>query len=277
VPGLADDDDDEDNAEGGEETLRQSYEEIIGGLMSVAPTEFLQCLPQCVERMRRWISTPENKTLALYLGCDLIANLKEKSEPAWPVFMPEVFQVIGGKDADARTAAAYAINLAAPLASFAEAAPQAFRRLAEVVSHAKPGRLKRDEKSRMALDNAVAALLTLAKEQPSHCPPDVQAWSIIISRLPLKADEEEARKVHEKIIDLVLEEHSGLLGGPSRQNLGQVLSVLAEVYKIEALCKKEHEEKILRVFRSLPVDMLKGLAAGFTEKQQKKIEKMLTS
>jgi len=275
--GLADDDDDDDDDEGGEETLRRCFEEVVGALMSVAPAQFLQCMPQCVDRIRCWIGSTENKVLALYLSCDLLANLKEQSEPAWPVFMPEVFRVLGDTDADARTAASYAINLAAPLASFSEAAPEAFRRLAEVVQSAKPGRMKRDEKSRIAVDNAVAALLTLAKEKPTHCPPDVQAWSLLISRLPLRDDEEEAKKVHEKIVDLVLEEHQGLLGGPGRQNLGQVLSVLAEVYHVEAICKKEMEEKILRVFRSIPVDVLKGLASGFTEKQQKKIEKMLTS
>mmetsp|Transcript_24483 Transcript_24483/g.70279 ORF Transcript_24483/g.70279 Transcript_24483/m.70279 type:complete len:1125 (+) Transcript_24483:112-3486(+) len=277
VPGLADDEDEDDEEECGEEQLRHRYTEILGALMSVASAQFLQCMPQCVDRIRSWIGSAENKVLALFIACELIANLKEQSEPAWPVFMPEVFRVLGDANADARTAAAYAVNVAAPLASFAEAAPEAFRRLAEVVGSTKPGRMKRDEKSRMALDHAVAALVTLAKEKPSQCPPDVQAWPIVISRLPLRNDGDEAKKVHETIVDLVLEEHPGLLGGPGRQNLGQVLSVLAEVYHVENICKRDIEEKILKVFRSIPVDVLRGYASGFTEKQQKKIEKMLTS
>lgn len=270
-----DDDDPDPDAE--EEQLRRNYEEVLGGLMEVAPAEFLPSLPQCSQCIAGWLQTKQHKVLALYLACDLIKHLREQSESVWPIFMPTVFQTLTtttDDEAEARTACAYAINLAAPLASFAQAAPQAFTTLSRLVGGPKPK--KRDDKGKLALDNAVAALLTLAKEKPSHCPPEIQAWQLVLNRLPLRDDEDEAKTVHGKLVDLVMEQHQGLLG-PDRSNLPTVLAVLAEVYKAEGICDKATDEKILQVFRLIPRDMLASLAPRFSEKQRKKIEKMLSS
>eukprot|EP00913_Durusdinium_trenchii_P031742 g29727.t1 len=187
-----------------------------------------------------------------------------------------------------RTAAAYAINLAAPLPKFAEASPESFKALAKLLSAPKPK--KRDEKAKIAMDNAA-----ISSEKGTLCPPDVQAWDLTLAKLPLKDDCEEAKKVHEKLIDMVLAQNQGLLGADNR-NLGssaqeakhqqdlvmsepfrKVLSILAEIYKHEDICSKECDEKILRIFKSLPQNMLVGAASSFTEKQQKKVEKMLHS
>merc|ERR1719210_3137856 len=105
------------------------------------------------------------------------------------------------------------------------------------------------------------------------CPAEVQAWQLVVNRLPLKDDEEEARKVHESLADLVLAEHSGLCGA----HLGKVLSALAEVYRQEEVCAKETDAKVLQLFQRLPRESLTSLAGSFSQKQQKKIEKMLTS
>lgn len=266
--------DDVDWQQGEEEQLRRNYEEVLGAVMEVATEHFLPCVPLCAERIASWIQTKQNKVLGLYLACDLLSHLREKSESAWPAFMPEVFRSLGdNEDADARTAAAYAINMAAPLSSFAEASPEAFRRLAHIVGGARPK--KRDAKGKLAFDNAVAALFALAKDKSAQCPPEVQAWPLVLAKLPIRDDEDEAKKVHERLVDLVLAQHDGMLGGPSRSNLGAALSVLAEVYRVDCMCTKGTDEKILKVFTFLPRSMLQNLAAGFTEKQQKKIEKML--
>lgn len=271
---LADEDEDDEDPDQEEEQLRRNYEEVLGAIMKVSPAEFMQCLPKCGECITAWIQQKKHKVLALYLACDLVQHLKEQSQSLWPIFMPEVFKGLSDEDADVRIAAAYAINLAAPLPIFAEAAPQAFKSLAQIVTTAKPK--KRDEKGKLALDNAVAALLTMAKEKSPQCPPEVRAWELVVSKLPLRDDEDEAKKVHKVVVDLVLEQNQGLMG-PNRENLGQVLSIMAEVYKVESICEKETDEKILQVFKMLPRDLLQSLAPRLTEKQQKKIEKMLTS
>jgi len=233
-------DDNEDEDANEEEQLRRNFEEVLGSIMEVAPAEFLPCLPPCAERLSQWISTQQHKVVGLYLGCDLIQHLKEQSEPMWPALMPEVFRAIGDADPDVRTAASYAVNLAAPLPRFAEAAPESFKRLAQVITTAKVGRGRRNEKARIALDNAVAAMVTLAIDKAAQCPAEVNAWAIILSQLPMREDEDEAKKVHAKIVDLMAAEHVGLLGAKAHLaipvvalghlNLGLVLLVLDDLH-----------------------------------------------
>merc|ERR1712187_405018 len=140
-------------------------------------------------------------------------------------------------------------------------APEAFRRLAQIVGGPKP------------------------KKKDKNCPPDIAlnglqgaavTWSMVVNSLPVKVDEDEAKKVHDKLVDLVLAQNAGLLG-PNHSNLGKVLSVLAEVYHVEAICTKETEEKIVKIFKMLPVNILQQNASAFSEKQQKKIETIVNS
>merc|ERR1719159_345623 len=178
--------------------------------------------------MQQWLAVPQNKVLALHLACDLLEHVKDASTPIWPVFMPPLFDALGDKDADARTAAAYAVNLASPIGPFSEAAPEAFRRLAKVVSQ--PAPKKRDEKAKVATENAVAALLELAIHKGNLCPPEINAFAMALEKMPLKADEEEAKKVHKQ-------------------------------------SEKSNDEQILKIFQMMPRDLLMSYAPKFTEKQ----------
>jgi len=268
---LQADEDDQDTTLDDEETCRRSLEEALGATMEVAPQDFMQCLPVCGQKIEQWLSTKQHKTLALFLACDLIQHLKENSESVWPTFMPAVFQALQDSDPDVRTPAAYAINLASPLAKFDEAAPSAFKFLGQIVGG--PAPKKRDDKGKVALDNAVSALLVLAKEKPTLCPAEIPVWQLVVSKLPLKEDEEEAKKVHKLVCDLLLAEHAGLLGGGN--HIGPILSALAEVYKQENICEPDTDEKILKIFNGLKAN-LGTWAASFSEKQQKKVEKMLS-
>jgi len=272
---LAGDEDDEDNdPHAEEEQLRRNYEEVLGAMMEVSPNEFMPCLQPVSQKVAQWVAQKETKVLGLYLACDLIQHMKDQSQGSWPLFMPKVFESIGDADPDARTAAAYAINLAASLPAFNEAAPEAFKRVAQVLTGPKPK--KKDEKGKVAMDNAVAALLSLAKEKSQLCPPEVLAWDLVLSKLPVKDDEDEAKKVHDKVVELLLAQHPGLVG-ESNKNLPKVLSILAEVYKQESMSKTEIDDKIIKVFRMLPQNVIMGAAGSFSEKQQRKIEKMLSS
>lgn len=71
----------------------------------------------------------------------------------------------------------------------------------------------------------------------------------------------------------MLAEHAGLLGGGS--HVGPILSALAEVYKQENLCEPETDKKILQIFNGVKAN-LGNWVANFSEKQQKKVEKMLS-
>ena len=272
-PELQGDDDDDDAAKDAEENCRRSWEEALGRVIEVAPAEFkAQCLPEVTQRMQQWLSSKDNKTLGLFLACDIVNYLKAESECVWPVIMPAVFSGIEDPDPDVRIPACYAINLAAPIPSFSQAAPDAFRKLAVLLAKKQPK--KREEKARVALDNAVAALLMLAKEHGGLCPADINAWHIVVSKLPLQEDEEEARKVHATVADLVMVQHPGLLG-PEAGHLGKILGCLAEAYRSELLSEKETDDKILNIFKMIPPERLAALAGDITEKQKMKIEHML--
>jgi len=266
------DEDEEDADEVDEDNCRRSLEDVLGAVMQVAPAEFLQCVPECARRLTEWLANEKNLVLGLWLTCDLLKHLKEQSEAVWPLVFPYVFQSLSNKNPDARTAAAYAVNLAAPLPKFAEAAPGAFTSLAQMATGKQPK--KKEEKAKVAMDNAVSSLLTLALHQAGSCPPDVPVWTIVLGKLPLRADDEEAVKVHKKVVELLLEEHPGLLG-PDGAHLQVILCALAEVYGDEELSSKETDQAILRVFKSIPQEKLVNLGGGFSEKQQKKVEKML--
>lgn len=273
TPQELQDEDEDDDEETDEENCRRRLEDAIGSVMEVAPQHFLPCLSECGNRLSQWLAVKDNRVLALFLGCDLLNHLKDQSEPVWPILMPAVFQALTDKDPDIRIPACYAVNLAAPLAKFAEGAAEAYKILTHTIQTAPPK--KRDEKSKICRDNAVAALFTLAKEKPQQCPEGLDPWQTVVHQLPLKDDEEEGKKVHESIADLVLAQHAGLLG-PNGANLGKVLSALAEVHSQEDLSSKETDMKIQNIFKMLPRDTVQNLATAFSEKQQKKIEKMLS-
>jgi hypothetical protein len=241
--------------------------------MEVCP-DFVGVLPEVTNRMQQWLGTKQHRTLGLFLACDLLQHLKEKSEPAWPIFMDAVFKALTDKDPDVRIPALYAVNLAASIPSFSQAAPQAFTTVAKIVGAKEPK--KREEKAKVARDNAVAALLALAKGQANMCPPGIKPWEMVVSKLPLMEDYEEAAKVHKIVADLVLAQHGGLLGAQN-EHLGKILSALAEVYSVEYLCEKDTDEKIRSIFKMLPPELLLQHKDAFTEKQQKKIERMLAS
>jgi len=270
---LQADDDDENNAEDDEESCRRSLEEVLGALMEVVPDQFVQLLPHCETKMNDWLSQKQNATLALFLACDLLQHLKDKSTPVWKTMMPAIFKALTEAEADLRIPAAYAINLASPIPAFNEAAGEAVRVLQQILNAPAPKK-RREEKAKVALDNAVAAMLALAVNKPDQCP--ATNFALVLSKLPLKDDEEEAKKVHKLVVDQFAAENPRLVGDGA-SNLSTILKVLAEIYKQENICEKETDEKIVILFKKLPQALLQQHASQFTEKQQKKIERIITA
>merc|ERR1712176_620977 len=113
------------------------------------------------------------------------------------------FQALEEKDDEVVVPACYCINVAAGVAKFDEAAPDAFRKLAKIVSGKLPK--KRDEVAKLRFDNAVAALLNLAKEKAALCPADVPAPSgLVLQHLPIRQDAPESQKVNASLTGMVL-------------------------------------------------------------------------
>jgi hypothetical protein len=267
------DDDDFDPVED-EKSLRKTYSGVLGALMKANPDAMAAHLNMFSQRMQMWFTSKDDYCVALQFCCDLLEHLKEKCCPIWPIFMSKIFESLTHKEDDIRIAAAYAVNLASAIPQFAEAAPQAFKGVAQVV--AGKAAKKREESAKCAMDNAVAALFALARNMPQQCPPDINAMGLVLSKLPLKADLEEAKKVHKLLVQLLQQELAGLIGA-SQENLGKILSIMAEIHKQDDCSDEEIDAMILTVFKAIPAAVLQQNAGAFTEKQQKRIEKMLTS
>jgi AcrR family transcriptional regulator len=270
---LQPDEDEENTGEDDEKKCRRSLEEVLGALMEVLPDQFVAVLGHCEAKMKEWLASEQNATLALFLACDLLQHLKEKSQTLWPFMFPAIFQALTHKEADIRIPAAYAINLAAPIPAFSEAAAEATKKLQSILNAPAPKK-KREEKAKVALDNAVAAMLALAVHKPDQCP--AAAFPLILGKLPLKDDEKEAKKVHKLLVDQFRGENPRLVG-ENAANLPQILKVLAEIYKQENICEKETAEKVAATFKALPPQLLQQHAGGFSEKQQKKIDRIVSS
>merc|ERR1712151_1344951 len=118
---VADEEDEDADPNEEEEQLRRNYEEVLGSVMKVARQEFMPCLQACGQRIQQWLQIKENKVLALYFACDLLEHLKEDSQSLWSIFMPSVMSSLTDEQADQRTAAAYAVNLAAMIPAFSQA------------------------------------------------------------------------------------------------------------------------------------------------------------
>lgn len=134
---LQGDEDDEEDPGMDEESFRRCCEEGLGSVMKANPDCFTSELGSIGEKMKQWLNTKSDLILGLHLACDLLEHLQDKSCPVWPICMPVIFSALEHKDPDARTAASYAVNLAAIVPQFSEAAPTAFEKIAKVISSVK--------------------------------------------------------------------------------------------------------------------------------------------
>merc|ERR1712232_549231 len=232
------DEDDEDDEEGDEDACRYSCQEAVGAIMEVEPE--VMCQPEVMQsliaQLGAFLASKENRTTGLYLFCNMLKGLKANAQPAFTIGMPAVFQALQDKDPDMRIPACWAINLASEIPQFAEAAPQSFKNVAALLSGKPPK--KKDDQGWVAQDNAVAALLALSINQSQSCPPQVQPWDLILSKLPLEADWDEAKKVNKIIVDNVMAQNAGMLG-PNASRLVFNVTAPAEIYTSEEYCEKE--------------------------------------
>merc|ERR1719387_125691 len=161
------------------------------------------------------------------------------------------------------------MNLAAAIPAFAEVAPAVFQKLAKLLGAQKKASKKKDLMAKMAIDNAAAALVRLSQHQVASCPAGLDSWGLALSKCPLRDDADEGKKTHKILVELVLQQHQGILG-PNNANLGKLLSIFAEVYSVAEISDSECDAGIERIFKMLPQDVIKSNIANFSEKQQKK-------
>lgn len=230
---IDEDEDEEIDGELDSDTyVRQRLQEIVGAVMQTQRQAFLQsCIAPVQELMGRLLASKEegDALLGVWIGCDFAEHLGEAGVPYWPIFMHALMDGLGHKDPDLRQACAYGLGRAAAAPSFAQHAVGAASRLAHALQDPKATK----KKNRLATDNAAAALGMLASRHGAAIPQTEQYFSLWLQHLPLTHDEEEGLKVHRLLHQLVVANHTALLGA-SGEHLGRAFGVLAEVYKGDA-------------------------------------------
>jgi hypothetical protein len=271
-----DEDGDEDEDEVNSEMMcRRHLIETLEGVMVAAPQIFVSCLPFCSQKMQAWLARKEDRVLAMDLASNIVQHLGDNGKSVWPIFMPTMIGALDGDDAEERLEAADIMNKAASIPAFAEVAPAVFQKLVNLLGAPKKGSKKKDLMAKMALDNAAAALVRLSQHQAAACPAGMDPWGVALAKCPLRQDEEEGKKTHKILVELVLQQHQGILGA-NNAHLGKLLSIFAEVHSVSEISDEECDAGIEKIFKMLPQEMIKSNIANFSEKQQKKIESILT-
>jgi len=272
--GKDEDGDEDDDDTDSELVCRRHLVEVLEGVMITAPQVFVSCLQFCSQKLQAWLIRKEDKVLAMDLASNIVEHLGENGKSVWPVFMPIMIQALESEDAEERLAAADIMSTAAKIPAFAEVAPTVFQKLAALLSSQKKSAKKKDIMAKMALDNAVAALVNLSRHQAAACPAGLDCWGLALSKCPLREDAEEGQKTHKVLVELVLTQHQGILGA-NNANLGKLLSIFAEVHSVEEISDSECDAGIEKIFKMLPQDVVKSHFANFSEKQMKKIETIM--
>merc|ERR1719443_1901723 len=100
-----------------------------------------------------------------------------------------MISALDGEDAEERLEAADIMNTAASIPAFAEVAPSVFQKLANLLGAQKKGSKKKDLMAKMALDNAVAALVRLSQHQAPSCPAGLDSWGVALAKCPIRNDQ----------------------------------------------------------------------------------------
>lgn len=119
------------------------------------------------------------------------------------------------------------------------------------------------------MDNMVAALIQLLLHQ--EVPQD--GWAQAFARLPLRDDIEEAEKVHTLLLKLMQAQNPKVMG-PNNSHIGKLLGIFSEVYNSE-FSTDDLNRDIRTTFSQIPKEALSNLEREFSQKQIKKIQRVL--
>mmetsp|Transcript_105235 Transcript_105235/g.285782 ORF Transcript_105235/g.285782 Transcript_105235/m.285782 type:complete len:912 (+) Transcript_105235:69-2804(+) len=261
-----------------EQEARIGLTAILGACAKANPDVFMSyTLPKLQPLVSQWLASKSGspgKLLGLHVACDCCEYLGARAVPLWPSFMDASLEALGSASADERQAAAFTLLLAAQEPAFGpQYAGRAYAALAASLQRFKAK--KSDEDAQRAADNVVAALVELCLRHPGACPDPDGCWGAALARMPLKVDTEEGHKVHRKLFAEAQKQGGGALGSMSR--VAQVLGYLCEIHGKSEYCDDELERDLGAALAGLPAGGLESLLPQFSQKQQKKVERILAS
>jgi len=217
-------------------------------------------------------SMPESKRkIAIFLACDMLEHLETRITAQWPQFLPQVIADVVSPSPEIRQPACYAVALAAKNPAFAQFAVETSQTLMKVITDARARAKKKSERPAQAVaDNALSAIAEiLVHHQPTTAALEGQLWSVWLQALPCQEDEEEGKKNHGILLQMVQAEKREVVG-EGGANLPQVFSILVDVYKTD-MATEETSKGIGQLVLKVGEARLGQLAQQLKEKQQKKL------
>merc|ERR550537_47276 len=256
--------------------IRAALLEVLGGIMTHHQEHFgTQVLPMVLPLVSRWLHPNccnEDQKLGLFLVDDMLEHLGEQVTqlPAWADMSKALLLHVQSEAPELRQAANYGLTLAGKLPGFKSSAADAIARLAPAIQLKAKGKKKAQQLA--ARDNAVSAFGVILRFHEDQLPEKQQAWQLWLDQLPLKNDCEEACKVHLNLLELVQQQHAGVIGEGYR-NLPKILGVLADAYGTDNL-SDEGTKQLYAVLGKLGTAGIAQFGKDLTAKQQKKLERM---
>mmetsp|Transcript_20916 Transcript_20916/g.45998 ORF Transcript_20916/g.45998 Transcript_20916/m.45998 type:complete len:1121 (+) Transcript_20916:89-3451(+) len=281
-----DDDDDaaveEEDAKGSEQSVRTVCNDAIGSIMKHHADLFVAVgkpmyFPIVQSLLQAGSNDEPKLLLGLYAIDEMVEHLGDRFVPDWPAVMPIVFEQLKASSADVRQAACYAVGCAAKCQAFGNAVGQVLPTLQLIIDQTRAQKKKRNAQAKAndrAADNALSALLQIVIHHPQSLPDVQSVWVYLLDRLPLREDEEESVKVNKELVTLVRKEDGNCLG-PNRSNLPKLMAFCAEAWD-SRLSDQETRDDIVKLFKAVPESIISGFAQMFSDKQKKRINKIMS-
>eukprot|EP00933_Yihiella_yeosuensis_P042171 TRINITY_DN3669_c0_g4_i1.p1 TRINITY_DN3669_c0_g4~~TRINITY_DN3669_c0_g4_i1.p1 ORF type:complete len:1118 (+),score=297.78 TRINITY_DN3669_c0_g4_i1:93-3446(+) len=272
--GDVEDDDEEET----ENNFRIGLCEAAGSVMQHHADMFVaNSFPSWIELVGQWLqpgATEDDKKLALFISCDFLEHLGDKVVAAWPRFVPAVIQGILDPNAEVRQPSCYGLSLAAKWPAFAELAPDAAAKLAQVITETrKRSKKKSDKLAQACADNALSALVEILQHHPAVSQAAPQLWGVWLQGLPCQEDEQEGERNHKTLLKLMQAQKPEVIG-EGGANVPRLFGILVDQYKTE-MVDEETTKGIGAMALAIGEARLEGFASQWSEKQKKKVVRIL--
>ncbi|GIX66248.1 karyopherin beta [Babesia caballi] len=253
-----------------EQEYRTALLELMGVIMKHHPDEFMQtCHDPCLEFVVTNLSKSQSDDIAvgMYLCDNMIEHLKSKLVTTWPRLIPYILKYAESRNANVRQSACYGLSLLARMPEFAGMENQAAEKIAAVLRM--PVQLSKRQQQ-AATDNAVAALGEIIKHHGASLNDAAGYLNLWLKNLPLKADEEEAQRVHQELMDLIISNNRSILG-PDNCNMAELARIFITIYGGD-LSTPELNKQIVELMKHLGEQYLQQLAASLPKKLQAQLQ-----
>ncbi|GBE59762.1 karyopherin beta [Babesia ovata] len=259
-----------------EQAYRSALLELFGVIMKHHPEEFMQtchnaCLQFVLANLEK--SNADDIAVGLYLCDNMIEYLKARTVPVWPQFLGHIFKYVESKNANVRQSACYGLSLLARMPEFAGMENEAAAKIAASLKNifVTSGSTKREQQA--ATDNAVAALGEIIKFHGSNLKDAAGYLNLWLKNLPLKADEEEGKRVHQGLMDLIRANDQSILG-PDNCNMGQLIKIFITIYETD-FSTAQLNSQIIMLMKHFGDGFLQQLAPSLPKKLQMQLKTIM--